>query len=928
MIAGNISVNRFFTLILLLSSIGNSQFYFGRNKIQYEQFDWRILKTDHFKIFYYREEAEIAGIAAHILENAYDDLEIKFNHTLWDTVPLMIYSSHIHFQQTNILPMMIPEGVGGFFEHRKGRVVIPYMGDLSAFRNVLAHELAHVFTYSKMMTPVRLKLINKPPAIPHWFSEGLAEWWSVGWDTQSEMVIRDRLVNGTLIPLTEVGGYLSYKEGQAFLRWFEGQFGIESIRKLMEDFWIYETFHECLEHIAGMKFRDLQAEWLQELRHQAAGELAGDEPAVRQGSLLTREGVNIFPVSYKDSQNQRHVVYLSSREGFPVIYDQPIYDIKQRRRLARSGQTSDIESVHFLESGMDVFQDEKLAIAVRSNRQDVLQILDLETGEIINTYGHDSLVTIRSPRWSPDGKKIIFAGQDFSGQSDIFILNIEQEQILNLTNDIYTDRDPCFNPNGREIIFSSDRTNGNYNSGLDLFVMDISSGDIGLLLADMAQKTFPIWSETDSLKIYYLSDRSGMTNIWSLKQDISQGATLALRQETDFHTGISQFQPMGSDSAVAGVFRDFSYQVAALPLDSITGLDWPTNQNVIKTVKWPQSLGDGGNTRQLPFKLRYRLDFAQTSVAMDPIYGILGGAQLSLSDQMGNRYFHFLLANSAQVQSDFADHWNVAVTYLNMSRRTNWGISVFHFANEYFSPYESFYFERTIGLRGAVNFPYSLFRRLELSTSMWYSSKDYYVDEPEPSVLVSNFISTIHDNALWSVIGPRDGWRTRFTIGPTFDLMKGRYHNITAWLDVRRYWQVVPKITIAHRTMVWMNDGRDIRRYYIGGSWGMRGYRFGSIGGRNVIMLNQELRFPFAQRLRMDFRSGSIWLAPIHGALFLDLGNAWERDLLGIYTSTGIGLRGALAGVLVLRLDMGLRSLTVNTTPDDKFIQFFFGWDF
>jgi len=25
---------------------------------------------------------------------------------------------------------------------------------------------------------------------------------------------------------------------------------------------------------------------------------------------------------------------------------------------------------------------------------------------------------------------------------------------------------------------------------------------------------------------------------------------------------------------------------------------------------------------------------------------------------------------------------------------------------------------------------------------------------------------------------------------------------------------------------------------------------------------------------------------------------------------------------------MGLRSLTVNTTPDDKFIQFFFGWDF
>ncbi len=278
---------RIFCILFLLISFASAQFYFGRNKIQYEQFDWRILKTDHFHIYYYQQEGEIAGIAAQVLEDSYRDLEIKFNHTLWDTVPLIIYGSHIHFQQTNILPMMIPEGVGGFFEHRKGRVVIPYLGDLSAFRNVLTHELAHVFTFSKMMTPVRMKLINSPPAIPHWFSEGLAEWWSVGWDTQSEMVIRDRLVNGTLVPLSEVGGYLSYKEGQAFLRWFQEQYGIERIRRLMEDYWIYQTFQECLEHIAGLKFQDLHSQWLQSLRHRTADDLAGDTPGMSQSSLIT-----------------------------------------------------------------------------------------------------------------------------------------------------------------------------------------------------------------------------------------------------------------------------------------------------------------------------------------------------------------------------------------------------------------------------------------------------------------------------------------------------------------------------------------------------------------------------------------------------------------------------------------------------------------
>jgi len=135
---------------LLFWQPASAQFYFGRNKIQYDSFSWQVYHSDHFDIYYYPEELEIAKAAAHFAEEAFREFEIKFNHTIRRKIPLIIYSNHIHFQQTNVLPYLIPEGVGGFFEFIKKRVVLPYTGTMHDFRHVVRHELVHVFMHHKI----------------------------------------------------------------------------------------------------------------------------------------------------------------------------------------------------------------------------------------------------------------------------------------------------------------------------------------------------------------------------------------------------------------------------------------------------------------------------------------------------------------------------------------------------------------------------------------------------------------------------------------------------------------------------------------------------------------------------------------------------------------------------------------------------------
>ena len=62
----------FISFIFCIFSAGPSwaQFYFGKNKVQYTKFDWQVMETEHFRIYFYLEEEEIAQIAAKIAEDS------------------------------------------------------------------------------------------------------------------------------------------------------------------------------------------------------------------------------------------------------------------------------------------------------------------------------------------------------------------------------------------------------------------------------------------------------------------------------------------------------------------------------------------------------------------------------------------------------------------------------------------------------------------------------------------------------------------------------------------------------------------------------------------------------------------------------------------------------------------------------------------
>ncbi|MCH6574021.1 MAG: hypothetical protein IH795_02275 [Bacteroidetes bacterium] len=173
-----------FLFILLYSQVVSAQyFFFGRNKVHYEDFDWKVMRTDHFDIFYYGEMQNIAEIGAYYAEQIYDELKVEMNNVVTRRVPLIFYNTSLEFQQTNTTPGLLPEGVGGFFEFLKGRVVLPSTGSLKDFKHVIRHELVHVFMTNKVYRVLRDHKLPTNRMPPLWFGEGLAEYLSTDMDS-------------------------------------------------------------------------------------------------------------------------------------------------------------------------------------------------------------------------------------------------------------------------------------------------------------------------------------------------------------------------------------------------------------------------------------------------------------------------------------------------------------------------------------------------------------------------------------------------------------------------------------------------------------------------------------------------------------------------------------------------------------------------
>src|SRR2546425_956479 len=570
---------------------------FGRNAVQYKSFHFKVLKTQHFDIYFYDKEAQAAAEAGRMAERWYTRISTVLRHQLSGREPLILYSDHPDYNQTNVLPV---EGSEGITESLKRRILLPMGASLAETDHVIGHELTHAFQYD--ITGVgRGNVATAFNRVPLWFIEGMAEYVSLGnVDPNTTMWMRDAVRRGELPSFRDLENprYFPYRWGQSFWAYLGGTYGDDIVGALLRSAGRSGNVQFALEQMTHRPADSLIADWHRALTDAAQPvavatgiTLPTDRaqriqarltPAATAGAraLVSPGKEQQFNLAPSLSPDGTRMVYLSDVGLFSIdMYLASADDGHTIRKLVSSLRDPHLESLQFINSAgaWDADGSRFVFGAVVTGRP-ALRIVKGSNGDLLKEITFPALGEIFSPTWSPDGKQIAFSSQ-VGGLTDLFVYDLDSGQLRRLTDDPYADLEPAWSPDGSLIAFVTDR----FTTSLD----QLSYGDYQLAVIDprgggqirqlphlaSAKHINPQWSP-DGKSIYFLGDPGGITNVYRLS--LADGA---IAQVTNVFTGVSGITSLSpalsvaqkAPRAVFSVYSGGGYAIQAI--DDIRALE-------------------------------------------------------------------------------------------------------------------------------------------------------------------------------------------------------------------------------------------------------------------------------------------------------------------------------------------------------------------
>ncbi|MBS1271638.1 MAG: Protein TolB [Candidatus Marinimicrobia bacterium] len=609
----------FISLSLLFPMMVSAQGTWIWNNRTHPELKWKTLKTEHFYVHYHQGLRAVAEKSAQIAEQTYPTIMAQLDLEDFGKTHMTLTS------EDEIMNGYAMPSDQIFIWVSQNDVAGQFGGSEKWLRLVVAHEFQHV----AMMNALRTWLgIWNGIAIPSWFLEGTAEYYTENWRVgRSDARMKIHTYKNNMSKLD------AHDDGYAKILYLADKYGDSTITKIAK--WRHKTFKyfnfkKAFRAATGVSIKTFNEDWHRAMNtyyysyrgQKEPMDKVGDVPAapkIRYTNTLSiaPDSSKIAIVGRRTGKMQYQSVYTvttdstkqvqelhSGRFGSKAAWmpDGSALILGEYRRGDHGSLIYDIRKID-TESG----EAHWLTSNLRANHPTVsaagtvyfiahpktatnLYTVDADGNHLRQLTDFTGDVQLNYPVVSPDDTRIAFMIQDESGDVDIAVIDSSGAKFRKLMNDPAEDLMPVWTADGSHIVFTSFR-----NSTPNLYRVAVNSDSTITQMTDVYSGIYSQQIVPNSSRVYAstLSDVDTTRGVFVDANRTIQNNELVLRDKFEdwrTHAPDSTLKPINYDKNIPSTWETSSYKFWKHPRH-IASLGLPTETGLAGFTVWSDGLG-------------------------------------------------------------------------------------------------------------------------------------------------------------------------------------------------------------------------------------------------------------------------------------------------------------------------------------------------